>query len=215
MTTKTAPKKDKKPRAESVRDGKDLAKKISKATGVLPAPKPAAPVRPRAIASDSDVLAEARTIATGIRGLRRREDALSGELKEVRAKITTQTDHLNTLLLDSAAGQSRLPLGDPKPATSAPAATPPTPAKSPAPSRLLKAVHGAHTATLHTDHDDWIACVDGIQVGKFTAPGAAEGCVREKIGLKDSDPAIAWTEDGKPLADRSAFAPAKKDTKAA
>ena len=208
--------KGSKPRAVSVRNGKDLAKKIAKAAGVkvekaAPAlPKVTATVKGKTLASDSDVLLEARTIAVTIRGLRHREDGLAGELKEVRAKITTQTDHLNSLLLDAAAGQTRLPLGEKTVDLAPTKVTGPDGAESKIPpakgGRWLKCAHGERTLSLHEDRGDWVATLDGQQVGKFSTPGAAEGALRDKVGVKP-EAVLRWTEDGKALEPRT-FKPA-------
>lgn len=112
----TATKSPKKSKPKEVRDLKKLPAALGmKKEKATKAGKPTV-----ALASDTEIRAELRVLATTIRGLRHREEALSGELKEVRARITTLLDQEQVLILDGDKGQTRLALEPPNTGTAKP-----------------------------------------------------------------------------------------------
>lgn len=156
------------------------------------APKKGTP----AVASDAEVLQEARTIATTIRGLRHREDGLSAELKEVRAKITTQTDHLNELLLDAAKGQTRLNFDAPTAPAKQPPAKPSTTSDD-APWGIQTVLDGVILRVTRAENGDSIAALvdlhpDGdpepFVIGTYGSVQAAQNALLDEVNHHGDQP---------------------------
>lgn len=168
---------------------KKAPKKPAKKAAVLDAPKDLKKTKPTA-AGEHETLVEAKRIAATIRGLRHEEEGLSGELKEVRARITTLTDEQSRVLLDDAAGQQRLPFsGADKPAKNGKRQEPPSRAEQPG--GLETDVDGWRLR-ITTDPDGYVATKEkdgkAEQVGVFTVVQNAQNELLDGIGWHGSQP---------------------------